>query len=110
MAIEKRPHLFAYDISSPERLKLVAKIAQRTGIRLQYSFFILWLTPDGRNKLLRELELVIEPEDDDIRLYPLPMKPAIHHQGRSSLPDGVLLFGESSVETLAFPLTESEIL
>lgn len=88
----QRPHLLAYDISDPRRLYRVAKISTGWGLRVQYSIFILWITPAERDRLLEELETVINPAADDIRLYPLPYKAQWTHVGRTPLATGATLY------------------
>ena len=89
---EKLPHLLAYDISNPRRLYRVAKIAAGWGLRVQYSLFILWISPAERVQLLDELGTVINPATDDIRLYPLPQKAKWTHIGRTPLATGATLY------------------
>ena len=87
-------HLLAYDISNPARLRAVARIAESHGVRMQYSLFLLRLTPPQRQQLLAELERVIHPSEDDVRLYPLPARPAWETMGRAIWPEGIWLSGE----------------
>jgi len=87
-------HLLAYDIADPGRLRAVARIAERQGTRIQYSVFILRLTKRDKARLLRKLEHAVDPRKDDIRLYPLPAKPAWELHGRALWPDGLWLSGE----------------
>lgn len=89
---DKRPHLLAYDISDKRRLYRVAKISKNWGVRVQYSLFVLWITPEQRAQLLKELEAVIHPIADDIRLYPLPHKPDWTHIGLAPFAEGITLY------------------
>jgi len=45
------------------------------GLHIQYSVFFCSLTRKQLAELTEELESLIEPEEDDIRIYPLPCNP-----------------------------------
>ncbi len=87
-------HLLAYDIANPTRLKAVARIAESYGVRIQYSLFLMRLSPPRRDQLLAKLERIIHPREDDVRLYPLPARPEWETMGKAIWPEGVWLAGE----------------
>ncbi|MGB5148226.1 MAG: CRISPR-associated endonuclease Cas2 [Porticoccaceae bacterium] len=89
----RQPYLVTYDIADPRRLQRVARCVGRRGLRIQYSVFLAQLTPRQRNKLAGELRRLIDPREDDVRIYPLPvrMEPIVY--GRSHWPEGVQLLG-----------------
>ena len=87
-------HLLAYDIADPVRLRAVARIAEAHGVRIQYSLFLVRLTPARKRQLLAELARVIHPRQDDVRLYPLPARPEWETMGRAIWPEGVWLAGD----------------
>ena len=87
-------HLLAYDIADPVRLKAVARIAESHGVRIQYSLFLMRLSPSTRQRLLAELQRVIHPREDDVRLYPLPARPEWETMGKAIWPEGIWLSGE----------------
>ena len=87
-------HLLAYDIADPVRLKAVARIAESYGVRIQYSLFVMRLSPFSRDRLLTELERIIHPRQDDVRLYPLPARPEWETMGKAIWPEGIWLSGE----------------
>ncbi len=91
MSGRRQLYLLAYDIASPDRLRAVARLAQDHGVRIQYSVFLLQLTPARRDNLLKRLERIIHPRQDDVRLYPLPDKPAWELHGREHWPPGIWL-------------------
>jgi CRISPR-associated protein Cas2 len=95
MAINRpQLHLLAYDISmDPKRLVRVHRTVREWGIPLQYSVFLIPATPVRLRGLLEELESVIDPKLDDIRIYPLPAKVDIVHLGRGSGDGGIDPFG-----------------
>lgn len=87
-------HLLAYDIADPVRLKAVARIAESYGVRIQYSLFLMRLSPPARQRLLVELERVIHPRQDDVRLYPLPARPEWETMGKAIWTEGIWLAGD----------------
>ena len=87
----KRLYLLCYDISSPDRWRGVVKLAQDHGVRLQYSVFLLHVTPAVKDELVSRLEKVINPREDDVRIYPLPETPEWETWGRPLFVDGVVL-------------------
>ncbi|WP_295889072.1 CRISPR-associated endonuclease Cas2, partial [uncultured Thiohalocapsa sp.] len=94
MAIHQpRLHLLSYDIADPQRLARVHRTVRAYGLPLQYSVFIIPGTNPTVDTLLAELTDIIEPTEDDIRVYPLPKQPDIEHFGRQWLADGVSLLG-----------------
>ena len=95
----RRLHLLAYDIADPKRLRAVAARAQTLGVRLQRSLYLTPLTPAARACLLADLEDIIDPRRDDVRLYPLPVRPHWETMGRAFWPDGVWLSGDWPWET-----------
>jgi CRISPR-associated protein Cas2 len=87
-------YLLCYDIANDGRLRRVAAIAEKYGVRLQYSVFLLKVTPNTLNRLIQELKRAIHPREDDIRIYPLPADPSWEMQGRALWPEGIRLSGK----------------
>jgi CRISPR-associated protein Cas2 len=91
-------HVLAYDISmDPRRLVQVHRMVRRWGIPLQYSVFLIPAAPSQMRAILSELETIIDPRLDDIRVYPLPAKVDIVQLGRGTATDpaGIDLFADS---------------
>jgi len=86
-------YLLAYDIADDARLRRVAAIAERHGVRVQYSVFIVRLTPSEIGRMVEELTKAIHPKQDDIRLYPLPRRPMWELYGAGLWPEGVSVSG-----------------
>ncbi len=65
-------YIFSYDIRDPKRWRLVYKIVNGYGERLQYSLFRCHLTRTQMEQARHELEKVLGEEDDllVIRLSP----------------------------------------
>ncbi len=62
-------HLVAYDISSPKRLRRVAKTCEDFGIRVEYSVFECDLAEDDFRRLWKRLGTVIDEDEDCILAY-----------------------------------------
>ena len=71
--------LICYDVDHTEpkgasRLRRVAKLCERYGVRVQYSVFEMLLDPAQLTKLKTDLLDLIDPEADPIRIYRLGKK------------------------------------
>ncbi len=87
-ANQTRLFLLAYDIANPKRLTQVHRTVRSRGLPLQYSVFLIPGTAAAIDALLAELDGIIEPAEDDIRVYPLPRVLDVEHYGRQWLPAG----------------------
>lgn len=63
--------IITYDIADPRRLRQVADCLAPHGERVQWSAFEIWLDRHRAATLKAELQTLIDPEADSIRLYPL---------------------------------------
>ena len=70
--MKQKLYLIAYDIAEPKRLGSVARYLCKVAYRVQYSVFVAQLSQSQLLLLLSELKEIIDPEQDDIRAYPLP--------------------------------------
>lgn len=87
----ERLYLISYDIADPQRLARVARQLQKHACRVQYSVFAGQFTANRLVHLLDQLTDLIEPDEDDIRCYPLPTEGDVALLGRQLFPDDVLL-------------------
>jgi len=103
MAINKtRFHILSYDIGDPKRLQRVHRRVRESGVPLQYSVFLVPASTPVLEELLSDLDEIIDPTEDDIRVYPLPTIVDAYRYGRQELPEGVALFsGDDLSDTLA---------
>ncbi len=90
---QKHLHLVAYDISDPKRLLDVRRYLKKLGLPLQYSVFLLYITPEQKRQVVWHLNRLINPRYDDVRIYPLPQNPEWQWWGKPVLMDGVKLPG-----------------
>lgn len=84
-----RPWLLAYDIAHPKRLVRVHRTVKGYGMPLQYSVFLVVGNSRTLDELLAELDDIINPKEDDIRVYPLPLQFDADQYGRQWLPRGI---------------------
>lgn len=63
--------LIIYDISTPRRLRKVARVCENFGIRVQKSVFECWLDKDRFEAMWKALREEIEPESDSLVAYTL---------------------------------------
>lgn len=65
-------YLICYDIVCEKRLAKVAKLLEKECLRVQYSVFLLPLAGRGKAETLAaQLLGLIDPDEDDVRLYPV---------------------------------------
>jgi CRISPR-associated protein Cas2 len=62
-------YLVAYDISSPKRLRLVAKTCQDYGVRVEKSVFECDLDEGNFNSMWKEINEIIDHDDDAVIAY-----------------------------------------
>ena len=96
-ANQRRPYLLAYDIADPKRLTRVHRTVRSSGMALQYSVFLVVGSTRDLDRLLADLDAIIQPARDDIRVYPLPMQFDAEQYGRQWLPGGVDLPTDASL-------------
>ena len=99
---EPRNWLIAYDIADPRRLGRVHRYVSKQGVALQYSVFVLRMSTAALDALLADVDKLIDPREDDVRVYPLPADPHPIHLGRQVLPEGVIL-AEAGTKFEALP-------
>lgn len=64
-------YLVAYDIADKRRLRRVAKLMERFGVRVQKSVFECALPPAAVAQMVDGATKLIDPDVDGIRIYPL---------------------------------------
>jgi len=83
-------YLVCYDIADNRRLQRICNFMKGMGFHLQYSVFLCRLTwrELGALKvtivgaLKVTIEELIEPSEDDVRIYPLPSRSLVFALGR----------------------------
>jgi len=67
----RRLYLVSYDIRSPKRWRRVFRLMERSGTHRQLSVFFLRATRTEIARLARELEEMIETEQDSVLIAPV---------------------------------------
>ncbi len=67
----RRTWLIGYDITSPRRLRRVARLLEKHAFRLQYSLFVGCWTSAEFDALWTRIAALIHPRRDDVRAWPL---------------------------------------
>lgn len=89
----KSNYLVCYDIKDETRLNRVFRAVSGIGINLQYSVFYCRLDWEELLELKQKLINLIDKNEDDIRIYPLPSNPKVLAIGQASkIPEGVQIF------------------
>lgn len=88
---EPKPHLICYDIADPKRLSRVHRCVSKVAQQVQYSVYHLLADLEEIDELLGELESIINPNEDDIRVYRIPRLEEAEWMGPVWLPQGILL-------------------
>lgn len=86
-------YLLSYDISCPRRWRRLYRGFKAQALPVQYSVFLADLTPARLAAVVALIEAVICPQEDDVRIYPLPDHGWQRRIGGSLLPDGIGLTG-----------------
>lgn len=99
MSRKREPHILAYDIADPKRLRRVHKLLKAWGMPVQYSVFVVDLTSRGADTLFAALARIADADADDVRLYRIGQ--GVHcWRGRAPLPEGMILTGSASAAIL----------
>jgi len=63
--------VIVYDIANPRRLRRIAALMERFGVRVQKSVFECWLDDHALDELARRIAPLLDPKNDSVRWYPL---------------------------------------
>jgi CRISPR-associated protein Cas2 len=85
--------VIGYDIRQPGRLQRVCRALLKYAIRIEYSVFILEGSDKEAMRCMDELSRLIEPAEDDLRCYPLPLRGLQFRLGKATLPEGIVWTG-----------------
>lgn len=84
-----RPCLIAYDVANPRRLVRLHRALKRYAVPIQYSVFHAELSRAALAEVSALIESIIDPRQDDVRIYLLPRDGWARSLGRRSTPSGV---------------------
>jgi len=63
--------VLAYDISDNSRRGRIFRLLSNQGLRVNYSVFELWMREEAVERLMDDLERLMDLSTDHIRIYPL---------------------------------------
>lgn len=64
-------YMVCYDISNPKRLRMVAKVLENLGLRVQKSFFQCNIEKNKVEELYARVLKIINTKQDSLFIYPL---------------------------------------
>ena len=64
-------YMFCYDISDERRLRKVAKMLEKYGLRIQKSFFQADLSLEIKDKIKIDVLKIIDKKEDSFFIYPI---------------------------------------
>lgn len=96
-----REYIISYDIADPKRLGKIHRLLKKLAIPLQYSVFYTRMTERQREKLAQLLDKKICPQEDDIRIYPLPAGYNVDYLGTEPFLEGLYPQGQKGQWTAA---------
>ena len=86
---KKTPWLLCYDIADERRLYRVHRTISRFSIPFQYSVYYTFGTKNQIQRIIEDVEKLIDKNQDDVRAYPLSSTAQTYVFGSSLLPEGI---------------------
>jgi len=86
----RRAWIIGYDITSPKRLRRVARFLGRRALRVQFSLFLGLWTEAEFEEVWFGLSCLINPRRDDVRAWPVPEAAEVVSIG-CGLPEGIVV-------------------
>lgn len=88
----KQPYVIAYDITDDHRLNKICRYFKGKGIHLQKSVFFCFFDVDELKKIRADINTIIDPTTDDVRIYPVLSEGSVIELGDNKIfPPGVFL-------------------
>jgi len=89
----KANYIICYDIKDEKRLVKVHKYLKDRCLKLQYSVFYGYFDWKELTEVKEKIRELINENEDDIRIYPLPSNPRLIVMGQGDrIPEGVTIF------------------
>jgi CRISPR-associated protein Cas2 len=89
----KAYYLVCYDIADERRLQKIYQFMKAYGMHIQYSVFLCKLGWQDLQMMKDALNTLVDIQEDDIRIYPIPRSMPVTVLGRGGcIPDGVDLY------------------
>jgi CRISPR-associated protein Cas2 len=83
-------YVVAYDIRDARRLRAVHRVLRAEAIPVQRSVFLAFGTVAALERLLSQLDTLIDVRVDDLRAYPVDEPPTLWLSGSRALDGGLL--------------------
>ena len=84
--------LLGYDIADPKRLQRIHRAVVRHATPIQHSVFLLE-DAEAVSRCLAVVLPLIDPNADDVRVYPLPPQREVVRLGKPTFPEGIVWMG-----------------
>lgn len=94
--MKRTNYLVCYDIRHPRRIRQVARLLERSAIRIQYSVFLATLSRAEHSEMVKELTCLIDHHADDLRIYPLHRNAHVNCLGQPILQSGIMLLSSEN--------------
>lgn len=89
----KSAYLVCYDIADELRLNRIFRFMKGRGFHLQYSVFYCYLSETELKELKAEIQKMIHPKYDDVRIYQITKDSLVAILGVGDrIPEGVEVF------------------
>lgn len=88
--------LICYDIADPRRLAQLHRHLKKWAAPIQYSVFLMTADERQLERHISEAAKLINPAEDDLRVYPLPKRGFRARLGAPALPAGIQWSGMPS--------------
>ncbi|MBM3739669.1 MAG: CRISPR-associated endonuclease Cas2 [Acidobacteria bacterium] len=98
---QPRNWLIAYDISDHRRLRRVHRFLRGHAVPVQYSVFATRASPMALGVMRAALASLVDPKNDDVRMYPVPEPAVLSVYGRKALPEGLQVVAPDTALGLA---------
>ncbi|MFZ4625634.1 MAG: CRISPR-associated endonuclease Cas2 [Rhodoferax sp.] len=83
--------MVCYDMADPRRLARIFRLLKSNGIPLQYSVFLVHASSLEMDQLENKIKAIINPAEDDVRAYRIPLANRKVVLGHPLVPDGMLI-------------------
>lgn len=84
--------LICYDIKNKARLQKIQRLISNHAMQVQYSVYYATLYDHQMNDIIKKIQKIIKPHEDDVRIYTTPPLERAFIIGKRC-PD-VMIFGE----------------
>lgn len=98
MSDAERVWLISYDVADPRRLQQIHRLLTDHALAMQYSVFVGAFRQKRLDHVVRGIQQVIDPREDDVRAYPIVGRGQVDVIGRNV--EGITLGGLGLLDLL----------